>query len=429
MTATRVAMVTYSSKPRGGVVHAVELAEALHRRGQTVHLFGLGDPAEGFYRPVRAPHTLFPAPGPDGTLEERVFRAIDRLAEGLADTLPGRFDLIHVQDCIAAGAALRLRERGVSTRILRTVHHVDDFTTPALVECQRRSIVEPDRVLVVSEFWREALRRDFGVEADVVTNGVDVERFARPPNPDGADLRRRASAENRFLFLAVGGIEPRKGSRELVEALAVVRRAVDPPPVLAVVGGHSFQDHGPYRESVLARVAELGLDLGRDIVVLGTVSDQKLRRWYWAADALVFPSVKEGFGLVVLEALAAGLPVVATDIPVFRQYLTDGATAMLTAPGDARSLATAMSAIVEDAELRYRLANAGPALAARFTWNRTAHQHEAIYRRRPEARWPTASASYIRKGGDDERRDRQLSHTRLRGPGRLPDESSPDLPL
>jgi glycosyltransferase-like protein len=289
VTATRVAMVTYSSKPRGGVVHAVELAEALHRRGQTVHLFGLGDPAEGFYRPVRAPHTLFPAPGPDGTLEERVFRAIDRLAGGLADTLPGRFDLIHVQDCIATGAALRLRERGVPTPILRTVHHVDDFTTPALVTCQRRSIVEPDRVLVVSEFWREALRQDFGVEAAVVTNGVDVERFARPPNPNGADLRRRVGAEGRFLFLTVGGIEPRKGSLELVEALAKSRLGVSPPPVLAVVGGHSFQDHGPYRKRALARARELGLNLDRDVLVLGTVPDQELRRWYWAADAFVFP--------------------------------------------------------------------------------------------------------------------------------------------
>lgn len=381
MTGPRVAMVTYSSKPRGGVVHAVELSEALHRRGGSVHLFGLGDPAEGFYRPVRAPHTLFPAPGSGGSLEERVFASIDALADGLAGHLPGRFDVVHVQDCIAAGAALRLRERGIRTTIVRTVHHVDDFTTPALVECQRRSIAGPDVLLVVSDHWRHVLARDFGVTASVVTNGVDAARFARPPHADGADFRRRVGAQDRFLFLTVGGIEPRKGSLELVEALAAVRDVASPPPVLAVVGGHSFQDHGPYRDRALARARELGIEIGRDLVILGTVPDQELRRWYWAADAFAFPSVKEGFGLVVLEALAAGLPVVATDIPVFRQYLTDGVTALLTEPGDAGALARAMTSVIHDAGLRGRLAAAGPQVAGRYTWDRTASQHAGVYRR------------------------------------------------
>jgi glycosyltransferase-like protein len=394
VTEPRVAMVTYSSKPRGGVVHAVELSEALHRRGSSVHLFGLGDPARGFYRPVRAPHTVFPAPGSQGTLEERVFRSIDALADGLAERVPDRFNVVHVQDCIAAGAALRLWERGVRTTILRTVHHVDDFTTPALIECQRRSIAGPDALLVVSDHWRHVLARDFGVEASVVTNGVDTARFTRPPGFRDAELRTRVGAEDRFLFLTVGGIEPRKGSLELVEALVAVRQAVSPPPVLAVVGGHSFLDHAPYRERALGRARELGIEIGRDLVVLGTVSDEDLRRWYWSADAFVFPSVKEGFGLVVLEALAAGLPVIATDIPVFRQYLTNGRTSVLTAPGDPASLADAMTRVVRDRGLRSRLRRAGPPLAARFTWDRTAAQHAEIYRRLAGKRTALAARTY-----------------------------------
>ena len=388
MTEPRVAIVTYSSKPRGGVVHAVELAEALHRRGNPVHLFGLGDPAEGFFRPVRAPHTLFQAPGSGGTLEERVFASIDALTDGLAVRLPDRFDLIHVQDCIAAGAALTIRERGVRTPILRTVHHVDDFTTPALIECQRRSIEGPDVVAVVSEHWRDVVRRDFGVDAAVVTNGVDAARFTRPRRFRDEKLRARVGAGDRFLFLTVGGIEPRKGSVELVEALAAVRAAVWPPPVLAVVGGHSFQDHGPYRDRALAHAGDLGLAVGRDLVVLGTVPDEELRRWYWSADGFVFPSVKEGFGLVVLEALAAGLPAIATDIPVFRSYLADGETALLPRPGDPDALAEAMTALVRDETLRRRLAVAGPGVAAAYSWDRTAAQHVDLYRRVVGARSP-----------------------------------------
>src|SRR5207302_906805 len=69
----RIALITYSTRPRGGPVHTVELAEALHDLGCPVHVFAIGDPAAGFYRPLGAPHTIFPGPEPGGTLEERVF--------------------------------------------------------------------------------------------------------------------------------------------------------------------------------------------------------------------------------------------------------------------------------------------------------------------------------------------------------------------
>ena len=69
--------------------------------------------------------------------------------------------------------------------VVRTVHHVDDFTTPAIVECQRQAILEPDHLIVVSDHWRRVLRHDYGVAADVVRNGVDLERFSRSPAPAG----------------------------------------------------------------------------------------------------------------------------------------------------------------------------------------------------------------------------------------------------
>jgi glycosyltransferase-like protein len=360
-----VALLTYSTKPRGGVVHTLYLAEHLHDLGVPVHVFALGDPGAGFFRPLRAPHTILPEPGRDGGLEQRVASSIDTLVAGLSGRLRGRFDVVHAQDCIAARAGLAVGGAEGGLPVVRTVHHVDDFLSPALVDCQRRSILDPDRVLAVSRDWRRRLRAEFGVDAEVVTNGVDGRRFARPAAVDGSDLRARAGAGGRFLFLTVGGIEPRKGSLELVEALAKVRAVVDPPPVLAVVGGHSFQDHLAYRQQVLERAAALGLGLGDAVVLLGTVPDQELPRWYHAADAFVFPSRKEGWGLALLEALAAGLATVASDLPVFREWL-----------GERDALRVA-----SDPRLRGRLARRGPRLAGRFTWRRCAEQHLAIYRR------------------------------------------------
>jgi glycosyltransferase-like protein len=379
-TRPRVAMLTYSTKPRGGVVHTLHLAEQLHDLGHQVHVFALGDPEAGFFRPLRAPHTILPGPGRDGSLEERVTTSTGTLVAGLSGRLRGRFDLVHAQDCIAAraGAAVAGPEGGLP--VIRTVHHVDDFVSQTLVECQRHSILDPDHVLVVSRDWQRRLREEFGVDAEVVTNGVDGPRFARPSSVDGSDLRARIGARGRFLFLTVGGVEPRKGSLELVEALANVRTVVSPPPLLAVVGGHSFQDHDSYRQRVQDRAAELGVPVGEAVVVLGTVPEEELPRWYHTADAFVFPSRKEGWGLALLEALAAGLATVATDIPVFREFLGEQ-DALLVPAGDAGALGDVMVRVASDPELRSRLGRRGPRVAGRFTWRRCAEQHAAIYRR------------------------------------------------
>jgi glycosyltransferase-like protein len=384
-----VGLVTYSVKPRGGVVHTLALAEALHQAGYPVHVIALGDPAAGFFRPVRAPYTIIPAPARLPTLEERVFASVSALTEGL-DSLAAGYPILHTQDCISARAACRVR-RGAGAAapaggdpagpvpvVIRTVHHVDDFTSPSLVDCQRQAILEPDQVLVVSEHWRDILQRDYGTAAEVVPNGVDAARFQAADQALAGALRRRAGAAGRPLILAVGGIEPRKGSDTLVRAIASMRQP-GRRPVLAVVGGHSFQDYRDYRERVLSSLPGLGLRLDDDVVLLGTVDDAELPAWYAAADVLAFPSTKEGWGLAVLEAMSAGLPVVASDLPVFREYLRPGRDALLVPAGDPAALAAALTTVLGDRRLADRLRSAGQQVCARFTWARSAARHQVIY--------------------------------------------------
>lgn len=375
-----VGLVTYSVKPRGGVVHTLALAEALHAAGYPVLVIALGDPAAGFFRPVAAPYTIIAAPPSLPTLEERVFANVDALAAALGP-LTAEFGILHTQDCISARAACRVRDgaAGPPPVVVRTVHHVDDFTSPSLIDCQRQAILEPDRILVVSERWREILADEYLTSAEVVHNGVDVARF-RSADPDlAAALRQRAGAANRPLILAVGGIEPRKGSDTLMAALRRLQGRPGRRPVLAVVGGHSFQDYREYRDRVLSSLPGLGLRLDDDVVLLGTVPDAELPGWYAAADVLAFPSTKEGWGLAVLEAMSAGLPVVASDLPVFREYLRPGRDALMVPVNDAAALAAALGTVLDDAALADRLRAAGYQVCARFTWDRCAAEHQRIY--------------------------------------------------
>ena len=158
-------------------------------------------------------------------------------------TMAAEFDILHAQDCIAARAAARVRDagarrpRGAHRPPRRRLHHA------ALIDCQRQAILEPDRVLVVSQHWRTLLKDDYGVDAERRPQRRRRRPRSRPRStPERRrGLRRQVGAGDRFVFLAVGGIEPRKGSVFLFEALAELRAGRR--PVLAVVGGHSFQDY------------------------------------------------------------------------------------------------------------------------------------------------------------------------------------------
>ena len=375
----RVALTTYSVKPRGGVVHTLELAEALQAAGVDVTVIAMGERGAGFFRNVSVPVRIIESPPWEDTLERRVFSWIDAMTAGL-NKLRNEFDIVHSQDCISTRAAARVRDAGARFHLVRTVHHVDDFTTQALIDCQRHSIMEPDHVLVVSKLWQRQLNDDYGVQASIITNGVRCERFAEPLDDERrAELRRRVGAEDRFLYLTIGGIEPRKGSNYLIQALATLKESRRDAPVLAVIGGHSFQDYHEYRDNVLSSLPGLGLELGKDVILLGTVAEHELPEWLAAADGFVFPSVNEGWGLAILEAACAGLPVVASDIEVFQEFLVHDRDAILTRVAEPDSLARGMARLIDEPAITRRLGENGPSLAARYLWSETATQHIAIY--------------------------------------------------
>jgi glycosyltransferase-like protein len=363
----RIALLTYSTKPRGGVVHTLALAEALARLDRRVTVWTLGRGGDtGFFRAVdpRVAVRVAPLPEVEGdTLGERVLRSIATLRDALA---PHRddYDVVHAQDCISANAA---------GRPVRTVHHLDEFSTPELVACHERALREPVAHLCVSAAVAAELRTGWGIEAEVIPNGVDAARFAAAAGPDPAAASARASWTARLgrYVLAVGGIEPRKGSRELLEAYAELRRA-HPEVALVIAGGETVFDYRAYRADWQARADELGVVP----VVLGPVPDPELPALVAAAEVFAFPSRKEGFGLAAMEALAAGVPLVAADLPVLRETFA-GAAEFVASP---EALAGALSSVMSDGPDPARTV-AGRALAHSYTWDAAALRHLDFYRR------------------------------------------------
>jgi glycosyltransferase involved in cell wall biosynthesis len=234
------------------------------------------------------------------------------------------------------------------------------------------------------------VQEEFGVQSDVVANGVDAARFADCPL-DRAAAGGRFGWGDRPVVLAVGGIEPRKGSRLLIEAFARARGRLGDGALLAIGGGETMFDYHEYREAWRGDAARLGLEVhegppgevpdGADVVILGTIDDDEMASLYRASDALAFPSTREGFGLVVLEALASGIPAVVTDLPVLREHLEDGRDCIMVPAGDSGPLSNALVSAVHDTDLRARLLKGGRRTVARFTWAACAEEHERLYRR------------------------------------------------
>lgn len=369
-----VALLTYSTRPRGGVVHTLALAEALAAQGHEVTVWTLARHGDtDFFRQVAPAVQVRAVPLPDVADEgvgERILRSIAVLGAAL-EASTDAVDVVHAQDCISANAAGD-RARATLPGYLRTVHHIDHFTTPELVACHERAIREPHAHICVSAAVAAELADGWGIDATVIPNGVDAARFAAAAGAGPSPATERVQWRDRLgrYVLAVGGIEPRKGTADLVEAMALVQ-AVDPALALVIAGGETLFDYRDYRVAVLARADELGVRLQ----VLGPVDDEALPSCVAAAEAFAFPSLQEGFGLAAMEALAAGVPLVVRDLPVLREVFAGAAR---FAP-DVASLA---SLLLDAAGPRDEAAReAGHVLAASHSWADSATAHVRLYRR------------------------------------------------
>lgn len=377
----RIAMLTHSTNPRGGVVHAMQLSEALTAFGHAVTLHAPDAKGLGFFRRPLCRTNCLPVAPALANMTAMVEQRIADYVRHFEQAENRDFDVFHAHDGISGNALATLKERGLISTVVRTVHHIDQFEDPRLLALQDRSIKRAETLLTVSNLWQAILRDQHGLVSTVVGNGVDTKRFAPTWNGEQTALRDRIGLHAGPVFLSIGGIEARKNTLGILDAFRQLR-AVKPDAQLVIAGGVSLLDHRDYQEEFQSHLRALRDDAAA-VHIIGAVSDEDMPNLYRLADALVFPSLKEGFGLVVLEAMASGVPAIVPSIAPFTEYL-GGEDVLWCDPRHFASIAEAM-ALALMPQIRDRVIPRGLEVAGRFSWPRVAEAHLSTYATLKEA--------------------------------------------
>ncbi len=314
------------------------------------------EPPDPHYRvPVEVTHLPFP--------RQALYQSWSRGGLPKLDSYVSGLDVVHATGGIIPATS---RPLVVTQHDLAWVHHPAMFTSHGVRffrRCLQRTIERSQRVVVPSK----------ATGADLAANGVDPSLIrvvpwgvdqARTSEEEVERVRARFDLPGRYV-LSVGTLEPRKNLRRLIEAFS---RAAPPDVALAIVGPTGWQ------EDVTAAVAPLG-DRAK---TLGFVSRSDLVALYGGAAAFAYPSLFEGFGLPVLEAMAQGAPVITSAGTATEELAADGA-GLLVDPTDTESISNALGdVLVGGAEVNALTATAA-ARVAEFTWQRTADLTVAVY--------------------------------------------------
>jgi phosphatidylinositol alpha-mannosyltransferase len=274
----------------------------------------------------------------------------------------GRFDVLHVHEPCTPAVAMTAVLMAASP-VVGTFHAA--LESSGLYDHGRlaaRAVMRRlDVKVAVSEAARSFPQSRFPGPYRIIPNGVPVEKYAPAVG--------MAKVPGRILF--VGRAEPRKGLRVLLEAFTLLRRRV--PHATLVVAGATR------RQMLETERSGLPVDLA-GVEALGWVEDHEKVARLGEAEILCAPSLAaESFGIVLAEGMAAGVPVVASDLPGYRAVLRDGEAGRLSPPGDPVALACALYDVLQDEEERRRLTAAGIAAAADLSWARITDRIEEAY--------------------------------------------------
>ncbi|UCC89316.1 MAG: glycosyltransferase family 4 protein [Anaerolineales bacterium] len=370
----RIALVSpYDFSYPGGVTkHIINLAKSFQQRGHQVHIIAASSRNADNMSPGITQISSFVVPVRyNGSIARISFSP--RLAQQVRALL-GRetFDVLHLHEPTTPTlpwVVLRQAQKlSPQTALVGTFHSYRErrgwkgmpsepysYARPIF----RRVVNRLDGRIVVSKVAHDYVNNHFPGSYRVIPNGVDVALFG---NPSLEPLSQFSTGLN---LLFVGRPEPRKGFLYLIEAYARVKVTL-PESRLLVIGPYTAKDRAPFEQELRQR--QLG-----DVHFIGYVPDVELARYYQSSHVFCAPSTdSESFGMVLLEAMAAKTPIVASDIAGYRAVVGHQREGLLTPPKDPAALAEAIIYLLQRPDLRQAMGARGQAKASLYTWERVA---------------------------------------------------------
>lgn len=359
--------------PGGVTEHIVALAKGAQQRGHEVRILAAcsGQLGEFFPQTNRVTRRVLSIPIAGAVarvgLSPWSYTRIKRILQREA------FDVLHLHEPLTPSitwwALLQARTlpQAVTIGTFHAYHERPNWlyahSRPIFGKFFRRL----DRLIAVSGAAYDFAYRLFPGDYRIIPNGVDLSRFGRDSCPDKADPNRP------LTILFVGRLDRRKGFQNLLEAYISLKP--DYPDLrLQVVGPFAPPEYQPYQ-----KIAEVQGVTGIEFV--GYVSPERLPAFYHQADIFCAPSLGcESFGIVLLEAMAAGLPVVASDIAGYRTVLADGQEGFLTPPGQPEELAGALRRLLDQPQQRWEMGQRGRLKASQYHWDQIVDQILELYR-------------------------------------------------
>lgn len=366
----RIALVTpYDYPYPGGVTeHIASLDRIFRRWGHEVWVLAAStrDEDELDHNVLKVGGGVVPLPTSGSvariSLSPRIYRRVKAILR------EKNFDIVHLHEPMMPVLPLVVLRHSRSINV-GTFHAFRENGNPGYE--YGRHLLQPffdrlDARIAVSEVARDAVARYFPGTYTIVPNGIDYERFANGASPLPAYADRRPT----ILFL--GRLEKRKGFQYLLEAFARVRMLI-PDARLLVAGAYSKEDKEPF-------VLQARRDGIHGVQFIGYVAEELKPQLFHSCDVCCVPSTGfESFGIVLLEAMAAGRPLVASNIPGYRCVMTDGREGLLVEPGDPDALASALIRLLRDPEMRARMGAQGKETARNFAWEKVAAQVFSLY--------------------------------------------------
>ncbi len=366
----KIALVTPYDYPfPGGVTeHILQLDREFRRRGHDTRIVAASsndaDTLEDNVIKVSGAVSSFPFSGSNVrvTISPQVFQRVKKI---LARE---KFDIVHAHEPAAPPLCPIVLHHSRAVNIgtfhaYRETNTAYQLTRPLLAPLYNKL----DGRIFVSQAVRDFTLAQFPGEYRVIPNGIDLQRFAAP----GIQPIERFD-DGRPNILYVGRLDKRKGFEFLLRAFPEIKKTF-PTARLLVVGAFTGQEKKSFVQ--YARRHKL-----TSIHFVGYVSRQELPRYYRTATIFCAPSTGfESFGIVLLEAMAAGVPIVASDITGYRQVLSPETQGKLVPPGDADAIARACITLLQDARVREQMGRAGQSTAAHYDWSQIADAVLAYY--------------------------------------------------